>query len=154
MAEVVAQQIEGVAAEVLKNNRMFVRALHTMVDVVGHNCRPVHLHDHNSGCAMFLIVFLRGLMWGKSMMTMATKPISASRMTSRKTVPVESSSSNSSSSDTPFSHLDDGVDQVDRPGSEHSVIDDKPLVQHRSDKRGLERYGHALDPWALRPLRC
>ena len=78
-------------------------------------------------------------------MTMATKSISASRMTSQKTVPVESSSSNSSSSYTCFSHLDDGIDQVDLPGSEHSVIDDKPLVQHRSDKRGLERDGHALD---------
>ena len=76
-------------------------------------------------------------------MTMATKPISASRMTSQKTVPVESSSSNSSSSYTRFSHLDDGIDQVDLPGSEHSVIDDKSEIQHRPDKRGVERDRHA-----------
>jgi len=53
-AEVVAQQVEGVPAQVPETDRHFARRLHPKVDVVGHGGRPVHFDDH---IARRLLVF-------------------------------------------------------------------------------------------------
>ena len=102
-------------------------------------------HEHVAGRAMLLSSFCVCLMWGGCVMTMAMKQISASRITSLKTVPVELSSSYSSSPDTGFAHLDDGYGQVDSPGGERSLIDDQLKVKNRTDKCNVERDGQTLD---------
>src|SRR5918996_1197552 len=85
-----------------------------------------------------------GLRWGSSRTTMATKPASASMITSRKTVP-PSSSSNSPRSDIALSELDDRGEQPRRAALEQAVVDHQPDVEDGADERRVERDRHALD---------
>src|SRR5690554_6039032 len=83
-----------------------------------------------------------GLRWGNSMITIATKPTSASMTTSRKTVPPGSSSKGSKSC-TALSRLDGGGQQLDRAALEQADVDHEPEVEQRADQRGVERDRHA-----------
>src|SRR3954447_5677870 len=86
-----------------------------------------------------------GLRWGRRRITTATKPHSASVMTSRKTVPLTSSSSNWSRPCMPFTQRRDFGDQVYGAGAQHVVIDAEPDVQDTADQGGVERHRHAFD---------
>src|SRR3954454_22517 len=81
-----------------------------------------------------------GLRWGSSRITTATKPHSARVMTSRKTVPLTSSSSNWSRPCMPFTQRRDFRDQVDGAGAQHVVVDAEPDIQDAADQRGIERH--------------
>ena len=63
---------------------------------------------------------------------MATKPARASMITSRKTVPVSSSSWSSPS--MALSQVDDRREQGDRAALQEAVIDHEPDVEHGADE--------------------
>ena len=67
-----------------------------------------------------------GLMCGNSMMTMATKPINARRMASRKTVPSIVLVEFVKSVDGPLK-FDDRVDQLHCAGGQHAMVDNRQV---------------------------